>query len=489
MSAPAREPAPARPPEALHRRLLGALPAGLALLAEGAWIAVVAALVQAAAGQPVTLGPLVLALAALAGRLAARDGMDRLGDRWPAVAVALVVGAGVIGWLSDAGPRAALAGGDLTAALARHPGGWAAGLAFLRGIAHARPDVKAERDIPSGSLLAIGVVVIVAAFLLGGALPDAGRAAFLEVAVTDTVLFAAAGLVARSLARIGAVGGGFDWRRNPAWIGLLVVLVGAVLLVAVPGAFAIGPAVVLIVAALPVPLLLLGLLSGLDRRALRFIVVFSAIAALVFLVIRFLGGSGGGPGEVGGVGIQPTTPEDQPWMTVAAWLTGAVAVVLAIALLAALWMQQARQRGDEDVAEERSIDHGDEPGGGARRRWFRRPSRAAQVTPVDAVGAYRAVLAELSRLTALRRQDGETPAEHAARVRSVHALAREAVPADGGFGAALEMLAADYELARFGARPLTAAEDRRGVARWRRIRAAVRGRRPRPAPGNREGPP
>jgi multisubunit Na+/H+ antiporter MnhC subunit len=358
-------------------------------------------------------------------------------------------------------------------------------------MAHAERALPGEHDEPAGTLLAVGVVAIVVAFLLGGALAEPNRSAFVSVAVEDTIVFVAAGLVARSLARLAAVGGGFDWRRNPVWVGLLATLVGAILLVAVPGSFAVGPLVVLIVAALPVPLLVIGLLTGVDRRAVRFILGFSAVAAIVLLAIRAFGSSGGPLPPIAGPGVDPTMPPDQPWMTVAAWLVGLVVVALAVALLAALWMYQARSRADDDVDEDRAIDHGAEPPGGAgRRRWRRRPGGRAFGAPTDAVSAYRATIAELSRVEPFRRRDGETPAEHARRVRGAVAAAAPA-PAEGGFGAALDLLAADYELARFGGRSLTQAEDRRAIGRWRRVRAALR-RRPVPgwraATGNREGP-
>jgi hypothetical protein len=66
----------------------------------------------------------------------------------------------------------------------------------------------------------------------------------------------------------------------------------------------------------------------------------------------------------------------------------------------------------------------------------------------------------------LERQSDETPAEHAHRLRGV----------DRGrpLQAAVGLLAADYELARFGGATLTPGEHRRALARWRRVRDLVR---------------
>jgi len=79
--------------------------------------------------------------------------------------------------------------------------------------------------------------------------------------------------------------------------------------------------------------------------------------------------------------------------------------------------------------------------------------------PRTAPAAYLRLLADYEAHPALRRHPGETPAVHAARLRR-----------DEGTGVALDLLAADYELARFGGVQLTRREDRRGVARWRRLR-------------------
>jgi hypothetical protein len=78
------------------------------------------------------------------------------------------------------------------------------------------------------------------------------------------------------------------------------------------------------------------------------------------------------------------------------------------------------------------------------------------------VTAYVALIDDLERRPEVRRDPSETPAEHAGRLR------------DEGRGAlALDLLAADYALARFGGIELGAREDRRAVARWHHLRARL----------------
>ena len=134
-----------------------ALPLVLALVAEAAWIAVLAGLLDAFALHDPATGVPELLLAASAGLVAARTLGPRLGERWSQAAVVLAAGAGVIGWLASPEVRELLRsqGTDaLGPALAANPGGLLAALAFVRGMAHARLPVDPQR---LGTLLAVGV--------------------------------------------------------------------------------------------------------------------------------------------------------------------------------------------------------------------------------------------------------------------------------------------------------------------------------------------
>jgi len=140
----------------------------------------------------------------------------------------------------------------------------------------------------------------------------------------------------------------------------------------------------------------------------------------------------------------------------------------AIAILSALWMRQSQTRGSDDVAEERTIDVGStDDAGGPRRRWL--PRWRAR-PPTNAIEAYLAVIRDLGGDEDLRRLADETPSEHTRRLRALGAGLR--------FGQALDLLAADYELARFGDRTLSAGENHRALARWRRVRSGLRASRP-----------
>jgi hypothetical protein len=78
------------------------------------------------------------------------------------------------------------------------------------------------------------------------------------------------------------------------------------------------------------------------------------------------------------------------------------------------------------------------------------------------VAAYRALLEDLDGRPPVAREPGETPAEHASRLRAA---------GHGGLG--LDLLAADYALVRFGGGALTPAETRRALGRAERLRQGL----------------
>ena len=125
------------------RRLLGALPTALILLAEGAWIAVVYDLIETAAGEQAVLGALAFAVFAWVGSVAAVTGPRRVRGRWSIVAVALVAFVGLVGLVAVFGWAIALLG-----------------LAVFRGISVGH---WSRIDAPTGSLLVVGVSAIVGA--------------------------------------------------------------------------------------------------------------------------------------------------------------------------------------------------------------------------------------------------------------------------------------------------------------------------------------
>ncbi len=459
-------------------RVLVLAPMLLALVAEAAWCAVVAGLLQAFVLREPAPGVIPMLLAALAGVLAVRTLAPRTATRWPSVAVGLAVATGAAGWLASPDVRDILLGrvpGGIPDALVAAPGGWIAGVAFVRGIAHAHvpPD---PRTI--GTALGIGIPGLAVAAILGGMVAEPWRSDFLSAAQVDVVLFLVAGILALALARLALVGSGatVDWRRNPAWVWLLLVLLAGVAGAAVAASLVAGPMIAMVLGAAVPSLLLLGLVVGFDRRSLRILAISAALALLVGSILRALGARpGGGGGAAPGTGIStPGSPAVTTPLAIGIIALVVVAAVAAALILIRLWMRRPRA-AEDDLLELRWIDRGDVSArGGDRRR--PRGLRLGRPAPTDAVGAYRALLEAVDPVPVVRREPGETPAEHAARLR------------DGGLGGlSLDLLAADYGLVRFGGVALTAVEDRRAVRRSsllrRRLLAATKAPRSRSGGG------
>jgi MFS family permease len=447
---------PARP---RRERLFDLVPLALAALAEAAWVGVVYALLQAAVHEPESLGLAGLLVATLLGMWAVRWIAPRVGPRWPTVATALVCAVGVLGWLLAPGVLEAIAAGRILAAIELHPGGFLAGLAVLRGIAHRSAEGS---ELALNRLVTVGTPLLVVPLLLGGAISEPWRTDFFASAVIDIAVFLVAGMLGLALARSVSLGlsAGFDWRRNRVWLVALVASVIVVAAIALSGSTTVETAVRLLVTLTVVPLLLVGLIAGLPRISKRDVIVLLFVLLAVVVVATILSrlgiesppSSGGGSGPVGG--------ETDQGPTILAGILMVIGAVVLVLFLIGAWMRTSRRTPDSDVAEERVIDYGEtelEPT--TRRRWRRR----RRAGPVDAPTAYLALLNDLERDEDLRRDPAETPAEHARRLRAERR---------GAVG--LDLLAADYELARFAGVRLTAAENRRGIARWRRLRRAMR---------------
>lgn len=430
-------------------------PLAFVVIAEAAWISVLGGLIQEFSQHDPVLGIPGLAAFVAVGIVAARLLEPRLDARWPIVALGLVAVGGLAGCLVSADARAALASG-LGPALAAHPGGIVAGLAILRGFAHARLPL-AEGTVTR--LLSIGVPGLAMAALLGGAIGDPFRARFLADVLGESIVFVAATVLALAFARLAAIGvdGGFDWRGNPVWLGFTILLLILAIVAAIPLSAVAGTALSVLVSIALGPLFLLGLATGLDRTARRVLVFFITVGVVAWALTR-------GPIELtlpdpnppGAAGQGPPSPVEQ---MVTASLGGLLllAVVVGMFLLIALWMRRVRPV-NELVAEEHSIEPGGDPGVPRRRR--NRFGRRAD--PDGAAAAYVALVDDLDRHPDVRRLPAETPAEHAARLRSI-----------GRSDLALHLLAADYALARYGGVALPEREDRRAVKRWRMLRRRI----------------
>ena len=440
--------------------MIAFVPTLVALVAEAAWIAVLADLLQAFVLRVPVLGLPAFLLAAVLGLAATRTLGPRLGERWPWTAVWLAAGAGAVGWLAAPEVRAILAERGIDGAgpaLAANPGGWVAAVAFVRGVAHARLPAD-PRTIDT--VLGLGVPGLALTAIVGGMVADPWRGRFLAEAQAGVMVFLVAGILALALSRLTLVGAGSgaDWRRNPAWLALLLVLLAALAAAAVTTSLFAGPAIVMILGAALPTLLLLGFVVGFDRRSGRILAISVLIAAGIGTVLRAVGARPAVTPEVPGPSI-PSQPDASSGTPIAIVLLVVFLLVagVAVLVLARQWLRRPRAPEDE-LGEVRWIDRGElseRPASGRRGRAF----HLGRPTPTDAVTAYRALLEELSSRAGVWREPGETPAEHAARLRRA------------GIGAlSLDLLAADYGLARFGGVRLSAAEDRRGVRRWSLLR-------------------
>jgi hypothetical protein len=436
-------------------------PVILAVVAEAAWITVVAGLLQEYVLAYPTLDLPVFAMAVALGAVTARLLGPRLGERWPVSAAVLTIGVGAAGWLLAPDARATLGGGDLPTALGIHPGGWLVGVAFLRGTAYARLPISEPR---LARLLGVGIAGLAVSAIAGGMISEPWRGRFLADALTGTTVFAASATLGLSLVRLSAVGAdaGFDWRRNPIWAVLVVALVLATAGLALPASRIAGPIVTLAVGAAIGPLLLIALVAGFTRKTIWVLAIVALIATGFVALVTLLGARPSGitvPEGGGAGGGQPAPPPPPPEAVITGAVLALAVAMVAIVVLVRLWGRRQRP-DDEAVREIRMIDRG-EPSRAGPRLQPRRRRRAEP--PSDAVAAYRALVADLDGLPDLRREAVETPAEHARRLR-----------ASGRAGLSLELLAADYALARFGAVALTPAEHRRAVRRWQALRGRLR---------------
>ena len=449
-------PRPVRP-DAIDAIELAPLP--LVIVAEAAWISVLSGLIEEFALRQPEIGLPTFAIFVTLGTLAAGVIGVRVGTRWPAVALLLIAVAAIAGVLASSAARSALADG-IGPAVAAHPGGLLAGLAMLRGYAYAQLPVS-EGTV--SRLLALGAPGLAAASLIGGLIGEPFRTRFLADAFGAAIVFVGSTVLALAFARLAVLGAehGLDWRRNPSWLAMTLVLLVVVVAAALPLAAIAGTAISILVGVALGPLIVVGMATAFDRTVRRVLLLLGVAAVLVYVLVALFGRSNVPPGPTipGFGGPAEPSPVEQ-LLTVS---IGGLIVVLAIAgmlVLVALWMRRVRPGSDDLVEEIRTVDRSGVEG--PRRRRGRRGRRHE---PADAVEAYVALVEELDRHPLVRRSPGETPAEHAARLRAAGAR-----PAPG---LGLDLLAADYALVRDGGLSLTATEDRRAIERWRRLRGGL----------------
>jgi hypothetical protein len=431
------------------------------LVAEGSWLAVWYAALQALTGEPAWLGPLELALLAWAGMAWGR----RKGWRSPgAEAIGLpllALLAGAAGWAVDPQVRQQLVHGDLLPALGLHAAGWLGGIAFWRGEVHRSAD---DDDAIQDRLLRWGVPGLAIPWAAGH-LASSGSVEqeFTAAAFMGTVFFVGSAFTAMGLARLEAVRAstGSDWRTNRSWVALLIGTAVVVTLLAIPAAALLGiPARALLVAVLgPLQALFVVLLL----LATPIIVIAAAVADLIGPILP----EGFGLGQIKlpdlTVDLREVTtraPIIIFYVVVGLILLVEIAVVATIVYLR--WQERKRMRmAMADPFEERSIvippPDAATPGQPLPER-RRRRGRGE-----DPASAYLLALDALERDGRWPRLAEETPAAHASRAS-----------AEGLGAPALSRLAAAYQLVRYGGRSLAAAERTRALPRLRSLRERLR---------------
>lgn len=432
------------------RWLLGLLPSTATAIAEGAWIAVVYdALQLAISGRAGPLGAWSFIAIAAFGMFVVRVAPSGLPH--DVTVLGLVVGTAIAGWFADPAVRTALAGGRPDA-LATAGSGWLLGITAWRGTRHRD---RLTDDAVVGSLLAWVLPCLAIPWLIGSG--SSLRQAFVDSALPATLLFVTAGLIAVGLTRLEALGElvGVDWRRNRAWVSLLVGVVVLVALIATPAAWLLD--------------------SSAEASARTLLAPAVAAADVVGAIAGPIENTIGGflPG---GSSAQPAYPSGGgPRSPVAIWieafvLTGLLLVLVGVLLVFHRIMTSEPRSGPPppQVQERQTVLPQPLPGG---LGWIHLPRIGFRREPLpgSASQAYLAVLARLESDERLRRAPSETPAAHARRLRAI-----------GAGTLSLDLLTADFELERYRGTTLTPSETRRAIERSRfdpYARRAAQGRR------------
>ena len=425
----------------------------LALLAaaslEGAWIT----LLYVAFQWPTLHHILHLGIGHLAAGVLVGAVLARLIRQWPqrayaaAIIAASIVAAGVGAWLAIAPD---LRAGEVVTGVLVNPGGWLLGLALLRGTAHA--DSTAEAEVAQ-RVLDRGMIGLVAFWVVATASDLVHNQTFATAAFAATLTFVSAGLLSLGLGRLSDLEVEASTAR-PRWIALLLGVSGLVLVVGIPLAAVLG---------LPVESALAGIVGPLAPLVAAFFILLAVPIGLLLEAFAALLSSlphghplpSVAPALASAASHHAVSSgSSTPNLTWLIWVGAVAGVVLALAVIA--WFVRRPEiviaaEPAEEVREAEPI----EVGFGLRlprlrlgRRWRR--------SPRNAIEAYRYTLDSLVGREEARGA-GETPREHAARLRTMD------------IGPSLGRLAADYQLSALAGRTLNDAEQRRALDRWRRI--------------------
>ena len=440
-------------------RLTWSVERGLALLAaaslEAAWITLLYVAFQwPTPNHLLHLGIGHLAAGALVGTLLAR----RI-RRWPqrrytvAVVGTVIIAAMVGAWLAIAPD---LRPGAVAQGVLVNPGGWLLGLALLRGTAHADP--AAEADVAQ-RVLDRGMFGLVAFWVVATVSNLVHAQPFAAAAFAATLTFISAGLLSIGLGRLTDLEVDASDPARSRWLGLLLGVSGLVLLAGIPLAAVLG---------VPLESALAGIVGPLAPLVVALFTLLAVPAGLLLEALAALLRAlphgqhplpSVPPPFASAAGGQQALPSGSaPDLTWLAWVAAIAGVALALAVIAWFVRRPALVEASEPAEEVREAEPIDVSLGlrlpRLRPRWWRR-------SPRDAIEAYRSALDSLVGQEEARR-GGETPREHAARVRPT------------AIGPSLGRLAADYQLGALAGRSLTDAEQRRALGRWRLITRRAR---------------
>lgn len=331
--------------------------------------------------------------------------------------------------------------------LLRDPGAWLLGVAVLRGTAHAELD---DEGFTIDRLLRVAIPGLVIFWLVGALSGLAADRAFTAEAFGATLTLVSSALLGLGLARLGELQvEAIDLAARRRWLALLLGVTALVMLVGLPLAALLQVPLATAAAGATGPLATLVIVSF----TLMAIPVLFAVSALVDVVGHMDFNVGFASPPIGGTGGSSAPPE---LLTVVALVLGLIVVMdlltIIVVVAAVLRRRRRRRRGPgPETREGESVWFGPLPRVPQLRRW-----RRWWRSPRDAIEAYRFSLEALAGRDEARRP-GETPREHAARLRT------------SPIGLSVAGLAADYQLRALGGRGLSAAEEGRAHARWQRI--------------------
>jgi hypothetical protein len=424
---------------------------------EGAWLTLAYIAMQwltQQPGLPLTIAHFAIAVAA--GMIVARLARGLQQTRFAAAIGAFVLVAAVSAVLLSHVQFADF--GGLIRALILSPSSYVMGIAVVRGAVESDP----RGGFESERLFRFGIPGLVVFWLFASTTAMVHAPAYVAPAFAATLTFVSAGLLALGLSRLDDLEvEAVDRAARRRWLVLLVAVVALVLIVGVPTGIVMG---------VPVSSAVAGVFGPL---APIIVAVFSILAIPLFWLLNAIIGIVGNPltapqpsiaiPSAFGSGPPPAfelpTGQATPDLTIVFLAAIAVALVVLVRVLAIVLHRPTVKRSGDDVDEVRASERIALPALPKLPRLRLRPAR--RPAPRTASEAYVLALAALAPGDNAR-TTGETPREHAMRVRTTTV------------GRDVSRLATDYQLERFAERPLTAPEERRALARWRRIVASVR---------------